>query len=500
MTLTLSQIQSLLEQEHLLREFITPAKWSLTAPFEKEFSQLSYDSRKADADTLFFCKGNHFKQSYLEQALEQGLHVYIAEQPFEVDADLAIIVHDIRRTLAVLSMAFYDYPQEKLQIIGITGTKGKTTTAYFVKEILERATTHKTAMFSTVQTTVDGVNFFKSKLTTPESLELYEMMHQAVQNGMTHLVMEVSSQAYKVERVYKLLFDVGIFLNISPDHIGPIEHPTFEDYFYCKRQLITHSKQLIIQNETDHLDLLLEIALTHNIPVTTYGNAGADYFVETLEHPLQFCLSDTKASEKAVEKYEIRLAGHFNQENAAAALLASRLVGADPVSIQTGLKEALVPGRMNLLLKENGAHIYVDYAHNYLSMKSILSFAKDNHPDGTVTVVTGSTGNKAESRREGLGQAIGEYADAAVLTIDDSNFEDPKKIAEEIHAAINNDHVSVSYDFDRKHAIETLLAQAGPKDAIVLAGKGTDTYMTVNGEDLPYEGDYAIVQQYLASH
>ncbi|MEO1768561.1 UDP-N-acetylmuramoyl-L-alanyl-D-glutamate--L-lysine ligase [Candidatus Enterococcus ferrettii] len=497
MTLTLTQIQTILEKENLLREFITPAKWCLTAPFEKNFQQLSYDSRQVDENTLFFCKGNNFKQDYLEQALEQGLSVYIAEQAYEVDAELAIIVHDIRKALAVLSMAFYDHPQEKLKIVGITGTKGKTTTAYFAKKILDRSNGQKTALFSTLSTTLDGITFFKSQLTTPESLELYKMMHQAVGNGMTHLVMEVSSQAYKVARVYGLTFDVGIFLNISPDHIGPIEHPTFEDYFYCKRQLIANSKKVVLQNETDHSDLLLEMAQQRNIPVITYGDMGADYHVEPLEHPLSFVLQAEADDLGLNGEYTIRLAGDFNKENASAALIASRLVGADLANAKKGLAEALVPGRMNLLIKENGAHIYVDYAHNYLSMKTILSFAKDNHPEGKLTVVTGSTGNKAESRREGLGQAIGEFADAAILTMDDSNFEDPKKIADEIQEAIQNEQVSVSYIEDRKRAILQAIEAAGPNDAVILAGKGTDNYMTLNGKDEFYEGDYVIVENYL---
>lgn len=495
--LTLTQIQQILEKEELLREFITPTRWTLTAPSDKNFHKISYDSREVDSDTLFFCKGNNFKQSYLEQALDAGLTSYIAEQPYDVAAELAIIVTDIRKALAVLSMAFYDYPQKKMKVIGITGTKGKTTVAYFTKKILDISTNKKTALLSTLNTTLDGVTFFKSKLTTPESLDLYRMMAEAVENGMTHLVMEVSSQAYKVARVYGLTFDAGIFLNISPDHIGPIEHPTFEDYFYCKRQLVANSKQVILQHEIDHFDLLQEMARKQNIPVITYGNVEADYQVKPLEHPLAFALTSTQDRLNLNGDYEILLAGDFNKENAAAALIVSALVGADQLAGRQGLAEALVPGRMNLLLKPNGAHIYVDYAHNYLSMKSLLAFAKEQHPEGELVVITGSTGNKAESRRKGLGQAIGEYADVAVLTSDDPDFEDPKKIAEEIQRAIQNDHVNVRFESDRKTAIQQAVQNAGPKDAIILAGKGTDKYMTVNGEHLPYEGDYHLAEIFI---
>ena len=345
--LTLTQIQQILEKEKLLREFITPTRWTLTAPFDKTFHNITYDSREVDADTLFFCKGNNFQQRYLEQALSEGLTCYLAEHPYDVSAELAIIVTDVRKALAVLSMAFYDYPQEKLKIIGITGTKGKTTVAYFTKQILDRTTSKKTALLSTLNTTLDGVTFFKSKLTTPESLDLYRMMAEAVENKMTHLVMEVSSQAYKVARVYGLIFDVGIFLNISPDHIGPIEHPTFEDYFYCKRQLVTHSRQVILHHEIDHFELLLELTKKKNIPVITYGNKQADYCIQPLEHPLAFSLTGAPDPFHLNGSYEILLAGDFNKENAAAALLASALVGAEQKARHQGLAEALLPGRMN---------------------------------------------------------------------------------------------------------------------------------------------------------
>lgn len=242
MSFSLEDIRNLLLKENLLKEFVSPQGWHLYAPENRVFKKLSYDSRQVDAETLFFCKGLNFKEEYLTAAIAQGLNYYVAEEPYENEA-CGIIVTDIRKAMAILSMAFYDYPQNKMLVIGFTGTKGKTTAAYFTKAILDHTTNYKTALFSTMNTTLDGKSFFKSNLTTPESLDLYRMMAEAVENGMTHLVMEVSSQAYKTQRVYGLTLDVGIFLNISPDHISPIEHPTFDDYFYCKRQLILNSKK-----------------------------------------------------------------------------------------------------------------------------------------------------------------------------------------------------------------------------------------------------------------
>ncbi len=174
--------------------------------------------------------------------------------------------------------------------------------------------------------------------------------------------------------------------------------------------------------------------------------------------------------------YDILLAGGFNQENAASAIIAAALTGASSQDAQDGLKEARVPGRMDQLIQSNGAHVYVDYAHNYLSLKTLLEFAKNEHPDGRVIVVLGSPGNKAISRRHDFGKVLSETADIAFLTADDPAFEDPKKIAEEINEAITNPDLIVHYEMDRPEAIRRALAESAPQDSVVIAGKGVDPY------------------------
>ncbi|OTP06835.1 UDP-N-acetylmuramoylalanyl-D-glutamate-L- lysine ligase [Enterococcus sp. 10A9_DIV0425] len=497
MRFSLEDIRNLLLKENLLKEFVSPKGWHLYPPATVEFSQLSYDSREVDAHTLFFCKGLNFKEEYLNSAISNGLAYYVAEVPYENEA-CGIIVTDIRKAMAILSMAFYDYPQNKLKVIGFTGTKGKTTAAYFTKAILDHATAQKTALLSTMNTTLDGKTFFKSKLTTPESLDLYRMMAEAVQNKMTHLVMEVSSQAYKTQRVYGLTLDVGIFLNISPDHISPIEHPTFDDYFYCKRQLILNSKKVILNHESDYADLLMETAKVFDIPAITYGRSEqSDIQVKSSAKQSQvFQLINHRHSDLTIEaNYEIKLAGGFNEENATSAIIAAALVGASIEDAQHGLKEARVPGRMDQLTHKNGAHVYVDYAHNYLSLKTLLTFAKNEHPNGRVIVVLGSPGNKAISRRQDFGRVLSETADVVFLTADDPAFEDPQKIAKEIHSAITNQELTVYYEMDRPTAIQLALSESQPEDSVVIAGKGVDAYQKVGGVDEPYEGDYDIAKR-----
>jgi len=499
--ISLRMIHNCLLKANLLKEFITPDTWQLSLPtdFQKRvLHALSYDSRKVSADTLFFCKGLNFKEEYLVNALADGLEIYVAETPYEVNAPLGIIVTDIKKAMAVLSMAFYDYPQNKLKLIGFTGTKGKTTAAYFTKYILDQTTQQKTALLSTMNSTLDGKTFFKSTLTTPESLDLYKMMAEAVTNGMTHLVMEVSSQAYKTQRVYGLIFDVGIFLNITPDHISPIEHPTFDDYFYCKRQLITHAKTIILNRESNYFPLLKETAQQAQVPAIVYGryvDDEVDYcFTPVKDNPSGFTVTSTADTLKIAGNYTLQLGGDFNKGNALSAALASALLGATKVDCQRGIAATVVPGRMESLTNSNGATIYVDYAHNYDSVKQLLTYVRSAHPTGRLIIVIGSTGDKAVSRRKGFGQVLTEFADIVVLTTDDPASEDPAKICQEIESYITAE-LPIYTVLDREAAIEKAIKLSHPKDAVVLAGKGADLYQKVNGVDVPYDGDFTIAQR-----
>ncbi len=501
MTIKLKQIEDLLKEQNLLKEFIYQNNWYYNLPVDdKELTTLSYDSRTVDENTLFFCKGLNFKEEYLRKAIENNLDVYMSENPFDISNKLGIIVTDIRKAMAIVSMHFYNMPQNDLTLIGFTGTKGKTTAAYFTKFILDDYTKSKTAMFSTMNTTLDGINYFKSNLTTPESLDLYRMMRQAVDNKMTHLIMEVSSQAYKLQRVYGLTFDVGIFLNISPDHISPIEHPTFDDYYYCKRQLIENSKQMVLNADTKDYSLLKEMTEAKTIPYYSYShlNSEADYYWEKQQDDLfKFNVLSKEDKLNLAAEYSIRLMGDFNKDNALASLITTRLAGANQKSGRTGLSNALVPGRMEHLKHPNGSNILVDYAHNYLSLKNLLAFAKETHPDGKIITVIGSTGEKAISRRADFGKVLSELTDVAILTADDPASEDPKKIAAEISLAITNPKVKTYIVVDREEAIQQAIDLADEKDSVILAGKGQDKYQKIGGIDTPYIGDFTAAEKYL---
>lgn len=444
------------------------------------FTKLSYDSRTVDTDTLFFVKGAHFDPAYLDKAVASGLRVYVAETNHDV-ACSAIIVKDVKRAMSLIAMAFHDNPQNKLKLLAFTGTKGKTTAAYFAYHILKES--HKPALLSTANTTLDSKTFFKSQLTTPESLDLIAMMAEAVKNGCSHLIMEVSSQAYLLKRVYGLTFDVGVFLNITPDHISPIEHPTFEDYFAHKLMLLDNSQAVIINQAMTHAEVALKRALGKD--GDSYG-AGSDNAIITST------ATSFEVTGKLAGQYDCQLIGDFNQENAVAAGLACLRLGASLADIKTGIAKTTVPGRMETLSQTNGAQVYVDYAHNGDSLDKLIGVVT-SHQKGQAILIIGSTGNKAESRRSDFAQVINRYPELTViLTADDPNYEDPVAICQEIADQISRDVYIIP---DRKTAIQTALGWTQTdQDAVIIAGKGRDHYQIVRGEKIPYDGDFEIAQ------
>ncbi len=511
MSISLNTCILILKEHHLLKSS------AVQDAVSTKMDYVSYDSRDIQTNTLFFCKGKGFRTTYLSMAKESGANCYVAEQPYPEGKGMhALIVRNVTKAMALLAAAFYRFPQDDLYVVAFTGTKGKTTSAYFLKGVLDRLNGGKTALFSSVDDILGPrpEDHFKSSLTTPESLDLFRDMRTAVDNGMTHLVMEVSSQAYKKNRVFGLTYDLGFFLNITPDHIGPNEHPNFADYLHCKLQLMVNSRKCIINAQSDHFAEIYAAATTTTNPDSIYLFADNQFEAPQYSQPIDFRyqseetdLSETRfklfcASPRAQKltiqgDYTLQMIGDFNQINATAALIGAGLAGADHEMAAEGIRHVTIPGRMETLKSKKHGMIVVDYAHNKASMIALMSFMQREFNDPKIIVVVGAPGDKGVSRRAGFSQSLTRYANEVFLTTDDPGFEDPKAIANEIDAGIDHDKVKVTIELNRQKAIDDAISAAGPDDVVLVCGKGADPYQKIRGVDTPYPMDMNVVKQVL---
>ena len=514
MSLSLADGVHLLSSHHLLDEVITPERWSLNADgidnADVPFTHITYDTRTVREGTLLVCKGR-FRPEFLDGLKERGLVAYVSERDFSDHTEVpGLIVNDARKAMSLLSAAFYGMPQNELTVIGITGTKGKTTTAYFTQAILNAYSNGRCALFSSVDNCLDGHTYVESELTTPESLDAFRMMREAADNGMRYLVMEVSSQAYKVNRVHGLTFDVGAFLNISPDHISDIEHPTFEDYFRCKRRLIANSRSLVLGADCDHRDLLMQDAADAGVKVTEFALHDA---ARGLTSPAQV-IARVDPENKAgfivsvngsdLRPMELDMSGEFNVTNAAAAVA---------IAIEAGVPESdpsiaamcrvQVPGRMERIKAGDGLLVYIDFAHNYLSVKSLVDEMVRTYGERRprITLVSGTTGGKAVDRREGIVKGALGRVESFIFTLDDPNYEDPMDIARQMQSYVTDPTARTQIVVPRELAIEKAIADAREHadrfNIVLVIGKGDETRNIINGKPVPYEGDGAVVRRVL---
>ncbi len=504
-SISIKQALELLEQDGLLVGYDCPPQL-----LDHRFSHLSYSSADVTPDTFFICKGAAFKEEYLRDAIAKGAGVYLAQSLYEGVDCPHILVSDIRKAMSLVSIAFYQKAYRNFRVVGLTGTKGKTTTTYFMKNILDAfcrrnpqlCAAQKSAVLSTVEVDT-GIEHHEAHLTTPESPDLQQYFAQTRDSGLPFLTMEVSSQAYKLSRVYGMDFDIGMFLNIGEDHIGPLEHTDFEDYFSCKLQLMEHCRTAIINREMDHAQRVLEHARAHAQRVLTFGK------LETADLDDDDCwiLRDIQKEEQGFtfttshgleqDSWRIRMAGRFNVENALAAILAAKALGVDDQSIREGLLQNEVQGRMNLFEKD-GVTVLVDYAHNFLSFQKLYESLKADYPGQRIVVVVGCPGGKAQLRRRDIGTLSGQNADYLYLTAEDPQFEDVRSICEEIASFVKPYGTPYEIIEDRAQAVEKAITTAQKGDVIVLAAKGEEVYQKVRGEYVYYESDLAIAKRLLS--
>ena len=392
--------------------------------------------------------------------------------------------------MAQAACNFYDNPSRKFKLVGVTGTKGKTTTTFMLKGILEKQG-YKVGLIGTIANFVAGKNLGDSDRTTPESIELQRLFAQMVEANCDVAVMEVSSQSLKLDRVYGSDFDIGVFTNFSEDHISEKEHPDMEDYFQSKCKLFDMCKYGFINADDLHVQKIKKIAT--NCEISTYG---IDNYCNLLAKDITITNSYVDFKVKLGDKNErvkVCIPGRFSVYNSLAAISVATKLGCESEKIKEALLEVRVPGRSELVDNKKELTIMIDYAHSPESLENILSAVK-SYTRGRVISVFGCGGDRDTSKRPIMGEISGRIADYSIITSDNPRTEQPDKIVEEIEVGIKKTKGKYICIVDRIEAIKHAIQMANKKDIIVLAGKGHEPYQEINGVKHPFD-ERIIVKQ-----
>lgn len=502
----LQEYISLLGEHNLLREKNIPTDLAT-----RRVRYISYDSQDIEYNTLFVCKGAHFKPEYLAEAMEKGAFVYVSEERIPVIEDGEeknipyIIVSDIRRAMAFLAELYYNKVWEKITLVGITGTKGKSTATYFMKYVLDDYLKEQKKPAGAVISGIDnydGVIREESLLTTPEAFVLYKHMDNAVKSGIEYLTMEVSSQALKYHRTLGVIYDVGCFLNLGEDHISDVEHSDFEDYGNAKKILFQQSKIAVVNMDSSFAPDILEVAEASPVTerIITFGvdlGSGADLIAYDIR-PGKRNIDFRVRCDSFDEEFRIGMTGLFNVSNALATIAMGYALNIPLHNIKGGLKRAKVSGRMEIFTNEaETITVLVDYAHNQMSFQSLFDSMEKEHPDKKIFIVYGCPGKKALGRRKELGDITGKHAALSIITEEDAGEEPVLAISEEIAGHVEEQGGKYEIILDREEAIRTAIERADENTVILITGKGRETRQKRGVEyvDTPSDVDY--VQKYL---
>ena len=458
--------------------------------FDIEIENIESDSRKVTKNGLFFAiKGFAVDGTdYINSAVENGAVAVVIEDEKDIKKiekinDITVaLVPDIRKAMAISACNFYDNPSKKLRLVGVTGTKGKTTTTFMVKEILEKQG-YKVGLIGTIANYIGEVCLGDSSRTTPESIELQKLFARMVEEKCQVAVMEVSSQSLKLDRVYGCDFDIGVFTNFSEDHISEHEHPDMEDYFKSKCKLFDMCKTAFI-----NVDDLYGEKLKKIIPCE-FATYGIDNSCNLLAKDITITNSYVDFKVKLTDRNErvkVDIPGRFTVYNALAAISIALKLGCSSENIKEALLEIKVPGRSELVPNKKGLTIMIDYAHSPESLENILSAVK-SYTRGKVISVFGCGGDRDTSKRATMGEISGRIADYTIITSDNPRTEKPELIVEEIESGMKKTNGKYEVVVDRIEAIKTAINMAGKTDIIVLAGKGHEPYQEINGVKYPFD-------------
>ena len=444
-------------------------------------TELINDSRKVTEGSVFVCISGAVSDghAFARDVAEKGAAALVVEKDVDVPENVTVIrVEDTRYALALMSAAYFGYPAEKLKVIGITGTKGKTTTTYMVKSILEHAG-YKTGLIGTIEALIGGRSI-PANNTTPESYTIHKYFAEMVEAGCDSVVMEVSSQGLMLHRTAGIMFEIGIFTNLGEDHIGPNEHKDFEDYKRCKGILFTQCRLGIANVDDPWYEDVFKGA---TCKVETFGfTEKADLRAVDIEHITRPGYLGVRYHVSGLMDFdvEIDIPGDFSVYNSLTAIAVCRHFDVPVENIQKALKVAKVRGRIEMVKVSDEFTMMIDYAHNAMSLESLLHTLRDYKPERIVTIF-GCGGNRSKTRRYEMGEVSGRMSDFTIITSDNPRFEEPQDIIDDIITGIKKTDGEYIAVCDRKEAIRYSIEHGRPGDVIVLAGKGHETYQEIKG-------------------
>ncbi len=465
---------------------------------EIEITNIHSDSRKIKQGGLFVAINGFSKNGidFIPSAIENGAIAIVVEPDVDISTlnyNIPIIsVKNTRKALAVLACNFYDNPSKKLKLIGVTGTKGKTTSTFMIKSLLEEKGL-KVGLIGSIAVYINKEKIEDTDRTTPESIEIQKYLSMMVEKNVDVAIIEVSSQAMKLDRVTGCEFDVALFTNLSEDHISKNEHPDMEDYFNCKLKLLRIAKNIIINNDDEKVKTISSILPEKNIITFSIDNdsdfkANPEKITITDSH-IDFEISINGKPEQIVAS----IPGKFSIYNALGSISVASLFDINANEVRNALKDLKVLGRSELVPNKLGLTIMIDYAHTPSSLESILTAVK-SYAKGKIICAWGVGGDRDKAKRPIMGEISGRLADFTVLMSDQVRTEDPLQILKDIEKGIIPTGKPYKIIVDRTEGIKYAISIAQKGDIIVIPGLGHDLYLEKNGVKHPYNERVVISQ------
>lgn len=447
-----------------------------------EIKDIKYDSRKVEENDIYVALigSNSDGHDYITDAIKKKARVIIISKMIEIKEDVTVIkVDDTRIALAYMSANYFEHPQNKLKLIAVTGTTGKTTTTHMIRDILSSSNIKCGIIGSQGIKYQDKV--IETNNTTPESYEIHAAFKEMLDSGITHVVMETSSQAFKMNRLVGIVFNIGVLTNVTSDHIGPNEHASHEEYVACKNKLFLNSREIISNNDSLYLNEVLKGATA---PITTYGVENiADLKVTkvNLINNQEFFGTEFKTEGLISDTFKTCMPGEFNVYNSICALLVCYKLGADMKKAKVALEKVKVRGRMETALVTPKFKVLIDHAHTEDGMKGLVKTLRAYNPKRLVSVFGGG-GNRPKERRYNLGEIIGGSSDLSIITMDNPRFEEISSINNDIKVGLDKVGAKYVEITDRADAIKYACENAQDGDLILLVGKGHEEYQDIKGE------------------